>query len=150
MRLFSILAVLFLAFACQPKTGSLAGDTADKNNAMASLPIPSAWVITTCSQNGKTVAAVNDKGFIAIRDGQIGGNSGCNGFGGDWTGNASKMKVPGVMATKMYCEDAAEQERMVFDLLNGTVATNVSGNELTMTGSGITLTLTRNDKLLKE
>lgn len=149
MRILSILVVLFLALACQPKTGAVAGETADNKNDMASLPIPSAWVIKTCTANGKTIPAVNSKGFIAIRDGQIGGNSGCNTFGGDWTGSTAKMKVPGVMSTKMYCEDAAEQERMVFDLLNGTVASSVSGNELTLSGSGITLTLMRNDKLLK-
>lgn len=149
MRILSILVVLFLALACQPKTGAVAGETADNKKEMATLPIPSAWIIKTCAQNGKSVPAVNSKGFIAIRDGQIGGNSGCNSFGGDWTGSAAKMKVPGVMSTKMYCEDAAAQEQMVFDMLNGTVATKVSGNELTMSGSGITLTLMRNDKLLK-
>ncbi len=113
------------------------------------LPIPSAWVIKTCEQNGEKVPAVNNKGFIAIRDGQIGGNSGCNSFGGDWSGSKKKMKVPGVMATKMYCADAATQEQMVFDLLNGTVTSKVAGNTLTLTGSGITLTLERNDKLLQ-
>ncbi|WP_020567051.1 META domain-containing protein [Neolewinella persica] len=149
MRILSILVVLFLALACQPKTGAVAGEAADNKKEMATIPVPSAWVIKTCEQNGKSIPAVNSKGFIAIREGQIGGNSGCNTFGGDWTGSAAKMKVPGVMSTKMYCQDAAEQEQMVFDLLNGTVTTKVSGNELTMSGSGITLTLMRNDKLLK-
>ncbi|MFT5998789.1 MAG: heat shock protein HslJ [Neolewinella sp.] len=149
MRILSILVVLFLALACQPKTGAVVGETADNKKEMATLPIPSAWVIKTCARNGKSAPAANSKGFIAIRDGQIGGNSGCNSFGGDWTGSAAKMKVPGVMSTKMYCEDAASQEQMVFDMLNGTVGTNVSGSTLTMSGSGVTLTLTRNDKLLK-
>jgi len=115
----------------------------------STIPTPSAWRIVSCASGGKTIEAVNDKGFIAIRDGQIGGHTGCNSFGGDWTGSAAKMKVGGVMSTKMYCEDAAAQENMVIGMLNGTVAAKVSGKTLTLTGNKTTVTLQRDDALLK-
>ncbi|MEM9930047.1 MAG: META domain-containing protein, partial [Bacteroidota bacterium] len=99
LRLLLVSAGLFLALACQPKPKANVPEE-KQDMAKSELPIPSAWVITSCEQKGKTVPAVNDKGFIAIRDGQIGGHSGCNSFGGEWSGNSKKMKVPGVMATK--------------------------------------------------
>ena len=117
---------------------------------MANLPIPSAWQLVSCEIDGKTIPAVNDKAFIAIRDGEIGGHTGCNAFGGEWTGSASKMNVPGVMSTKMFCNDVADQERLILDLLNGTVSCATSdGKSLVISSGQRKLILTRNDKRLK-
>ncbi len=117
---------------------------------MANLPIPSAWELVSCVIDGKTIPAVNDKAFIAIRDGEIGGHSGCNAFGGEWTGTPEKMKVPGVMSTKMFCNDVADQERMIFDMLNGTVsASSNDGKTLVISSGKGKLLLQRNDSRLK-
>ena len=149
VRLLSLVVCLFLVCACQPKPAAGVG-TAKPTEAMDKrIPTPSAWKIVSCSNGGKTVAAVNDKGFVAIRDGQIGGNTGCNSFGGEWTGSAAKMKVGGVMATKMFCADANEQEVMVLDVFNGTVTAALTGDELSLTGGGTTLLLRRDDSMLK-
>lgn len=117
---------------------------------MANLPIPSAWQLVSCEIDGKTIPAVNDKAFIAIRDGQIGGNTGCNSFGGEWTGSTSKMDVPGVMATKMFCDEVADQERLILNMLNGSVScTTNDGQNLTISDGKSKLVLTRNDKRLQ-
>lgn len=149
IRLFLIVFGLFLCCACQPKPDATVTETKATDMSATELPIPSAWSLVSCEHDGKTMPAANNKAFIAIRDGQIGGHSGCNAFGGDWTAKGKKMKVPGVMASKMYCEDCAMQERLIFDLLNGTVVPSVSGSKLTLANASTTLTLRRNDKLLK-
>ncbi|TXF90987.1 META domain-containing protein [Neolewinella aurantiaca] len=139
---------LFIASACQPKPDTGVGVVKSEKAMANTIPTPSAWKIISCSSGGKTVDAVNDKGFVAIRDGQIGGNTGCNSFGGEWTGPSAKMKVGGVMATKMFCADANKQEVMVLDVFNGTVSAKLAGDELTLTGNGITLQLERDDSRL--
>lgn len=122
---------------------------ADNNSTMADLQIPSGWDLVSCEINGKRVPAANDKAFIAIRDGEIGGHTGCNAFGGEWTGDADQMKVPGVMSTKMFCAECADQERLILDLFNGTVDAAVDGKELTLSGKAGKLKLRRNDARLK-
>jgi len=149
IRLISFCLCLFLACACQPKPDASVGVIKSEATMAKDIPTPSAWKIVSCSNGGKTVEAVNGKGFVAIRDGQIGGNTGCNSFGGEWTGSSAKMKVGGVMATKMFCADANEQEVMVLDVFNGTVTAKLSGKELTLTGGGTTLLLSRDDSMLK-
>lgn len=146
MRLLLLLLPLLL-LACQPK--KMAGDAGAKDNTMASLTIPSAWDLVSCEIDGKMVPAANDKAFVAIRAGEIGGHTGCNAFGGEWTGDPGKMKVPGVMSTKMFCSECADQERLILDLLNGTVAAAVDGKELTLSGKAGKLKLRRNDARLK-
>ncbi|MEM6769151.1 MAG: META domain-containing protein [Bacteroidota bacterium] len=117
---------------------------------MAKLPIPSAWELVSCEIDGKTIPAVNEKAFIAMRDGEIGGHTGCNAFGGEWTGSTSKMDVPGVMSTKMFCNDVADQERLILDLLNGTVScATADGKTLIISAGQRKLKLTRNDKRLQ-
>lgn len=144
MRLLLLTLLPFLFLACQPK--QLGGD---KSSAMATLPIPSAWDLVSCEIDGKMVPAANDKAFVAIRTSEIGGHTGCNAFGGEWSGKPAKMKVPGVMSTKMYCADCAEQERTILDVFNGTVSAAVDGKMLTLTGAAGKLQLRRNDARLK-
>lgn len=149
IRLSLLAFGLFLCCGCQPKPDATVKEAKPTEMSAQELPIPSAWSLVSCEHDGKKMPAANKKAFIAIRDGQIGGHSGCNAFGGDWTQKGKKMSVPGVMASKMYCEDCAEQENLLFDLLNGTVTPNVSGSTLTLSNGTTTLTLSRNDKLLK-
>jgi len=148
------LSVITLA-ACQPKpdtSGRSPEDpTTDKNSTtVQKIPIPSAWDLVSCERNGSTVAAVNNRCFIAFRDGQIGGNTGCNSFGGEWSGSPSKMKIPGVMSTKMYCEEAAEQESIILRMLNGNIDLEMVNSKTLIISSGKQkLKLNRNDSRLK-
>jgi len=140
---------LFLCGACQPKPDATVIEVKPTEMSDQKLPVPSAWSLVSCERDGKTIPAVNKKAFVAFRDGQIGGHSGCNAFGGDWTMKGKKMDVPGVMASKMYCADAADQENLLFDLFNGTVVPNISGKTLTLSNATTTVILSRNDTLLE-
>jgi heat shock protein HslJ len=146
---FLLLLLPLLSFACTPKP-TTANSPAKNATAMASLPIPSAWDLISCERDGKTIPAGNDKAFIAIREGEIGGHTGCNVFGGEWTGSAAQMVVPGVMSTKMYCDKVADQERQILDMLNGKVSCKTTDGETLVISSGKEkLILRRNDKWLK-
>lgn len=120
---------LLTVLGCQPKPGA-AGEQA----AQTVLPVPSEWVLVSCEMEGTEIPAANDRAFLKINDGQLGGNTGCNSFGGDWSLEEKKLKVPGVMATKMFCQEAAAQEELFLNLLNGEVAYAVRGDELSLTG----------------
>ena len=148
MYRFLLPLLLLLAVACAPRTGAPAADKAAAMSKDTTIPTPSAWRIVAFSVDGKQSPAVNKKGFVALRDGQVGGHSGCNSFGGEFTGDVTKMKVGGVMSTKMYCAEANEQERAVLDLFNGTVRAKMDGQTLILTGGDNELRLERDDALL--
>ncbi len=142
--------VLFFGVACHPKPATYEQGDQTPITAMQNIPIPSGWDIVRCESEGRVVPAANDRGFVAIRENQIGGNTGCNAFGGDWSAKDGRMEVPSVMATKMYCEDAADQERVVLGLLNGTVACSLQDDGSLILMDGTTkVHLRRNDERLK-
>ncbi len=63
--------------------------------------------------------------------GKIGGNNGCNSFGGNAIVMDKTIEMSMFLSTKMYCEGVPEQE--FFDLLEGTVDYTINNNELTFT-----------------
>ena len=148
--MYRLFILLLFAVACAPRPTEMGGTTKEAVTMENSVPMPSAWRIVEFTANGKTSPALNDKGFVALRDGQIGGHTGCNAFGGEYTGSATKMKVGGVMATKMYCQEVSEQERAVLDLFNGTVTAEMDGKMLVLNGSDCSLRLERDDAYLKK
>ncbi|MTB49405.1 META domain-containing protein [Lewinella sp. W8] len=138
--LFLVFTILSL-MACQPKPDASAGE----QSAKAVLPVPSEWVLVSCEMEGKVIPAVNDRAFVKISDGQIGGNTGCNSFGGDWQLSGAKLNVPGVMATKMFCQEASSQEQLFLNILNGDVGYAVTGDRLTLSGASGQLNFRRKD-----
>ena len=147
LALFLLLATLP---ACQPRpAGTVDAPKEAATMPATPVPVPSAWTIVSCARGGRTTAAVNDKGFVAVRETSLGGNTGCNSFGADYTPTKDgRWEVPGAMATKMFCAEANEQERMVLEVFNGTVRPAVDGNTLTLTNEDVTLTLRRDDARL--
>ena len=149
IRLFLLALSLLTLAACQPKNRGAVTDPTNKNKMTAEIPVPSAWAIVSYTANGQKSQAVNDRGFVAIREQQIGGNTGCNSFGGDFTGSPAKMKVGGVAATKMFCAEANEQEQTVLQLLRGNVTASMDGDLLVLSGNKHSLTLRRDDDRLQ-
>lgn len=144
MRNLPLLFLLLSFWGCTPKPSAYSDKT------VVPLPIPSAWQLQYCELDGKKIPAANASAFLAIHENSLSGHSGCNAFGGDWTGSPEEMAVPGVMATKRFCADAAEQERLIFALLNGTVKCLTSdGQTLEVMAGERKMVLSRNDKLLR-
>jgi len=75
---------------------------------------------------------------IKFENGQLSGNVGCNGFGGNYELKGDKITFNGVMSTLMFCEETSAQEQGVLSVFSDKV-------ELTMQLSGDTLTITSAD-----
>jgi heat shock protein HslJ len=139
LRHLLYLLCLSSILACQPKPETQAVE----KSAEAVLPVPSEWVLISCTMEGRVIPAANDRAFVKISDGQIGGNTGCNSFGGEWTLSGTKLNVPGVMATKMFCQEVSAQEQLFLNLLNGEVTYQVDKDQLTLSGADGQLNFTR-------
>ena len=64
----------------------------------------------------------------------VGGNGGCNGYGGAYELNGSALKFTEVMSTLMACADDAltTQEGAYFQALNNVAGYTLSGDTLTL------------------
>ena len=74
---------------------------------------------------------------ITFENGQLGGNVGCNSFGGDFKLKGSGFTVGPIMSTLMYCNETAAQEQGVLGMLVEGVGFSVrmDGDLLTITSS---------------
>lgn len=84
------------------------------------------------SYNG--IPAVADvETSIEFKDGQMTGNVGCNGFGGEYSVDGDTITFDPVESTLMFCEGpVGEQELGVFGVLQGTTIVAMDGNHLTI------------------
>ena len=77
-------------------------------------------------------------------DGTLTGNSGCNGFGGNYTVEGDQITFSEINSTLMACDDPRmEQEDAVHQVLTDTASFKIEGNTLTLTNDGMVLVLTR-------
>lgn len=126
--LFLLLASLMFS-ACTPQEQSLQG----------------AWTLTAYGPIGATTPAVaGSQASITFNDdGTIAGNSGCNGFGGEYTVEGDQITFSGLFSTLMACTDPLmSQEGTVFQVLNGTASYQIDGDTLTITNAGSVLVFT--------
>lgn len=65
---------------------------------------------------------------FTFKDGQMGGNVGCNGFGGEYELNGDQITFNGIMSTLMYCEEAALQEQGVLGVFSDNLALQIQVN----------------------
>ena len=73
--------------------------------------------------------------LIEFAQGNLRGNVGCNGFGGDYTVDVDTLKFGPVMSTMMFCEAVADQESGTLAALQGVVSFELTGNLLTITSA---------------
>ena len=64
--------------------------------------------------NGENVGQT--KAFIVFdeRKNSVGGNGGCNSFGGQLLKNGAKLKISQIFSTKMFCQQGSEIENKLF------------------------------------
>ena len=131
--LLPIIAGLVLS-ACS--AGTSTPDLSDTNWKLeaygpANDPIPAADGIETSLKFGA--------------DGQVSGNLGCNGFGGEYTQDGAQITFDAMMSTMMACPEAQmSQETISLSILFGTVDFRLDGDKLTIDAGGVNqLILTR-------
>jgi heat shock protein HslJ len=78
-------------------------------------------------------AAPDVETSIEFKDGQMSGNVGCNGFGGEYKVNGDSIEFGPVMSTMVFCENVAEQESTVLATLQEKTSFVIDGNILTIT-----------------
>jgi heat shock protein HslJ len=74
---------------------------------------------------------------ITFENGQMGGNVGCNGFGGEYSLNGDQITFNGIMSTLMFCEETSAQEQGVLGVFSDNVPLQiqVNGDSLSITSA---------------
>ena len=68
-------------------------------------------------------------------DGQVSGNLGCNGFGGEYKQDGTRLTFGSMMSTMMACpEPQMSQESLSLAILYGTVEFQLDGDNLIIAG----------------
>ncbi len=111
-----LLAVLALAACSGGKPSSIEGQ----------------WKLVSYNQ---TAAVPDVETSIEFKDGQMSGNVGCNGFGGEYTVNGNKIEFGPVMATMMFCEAVADQESSTLAVLQNETTFILNEDRLTLTST---------------
>jgi heat shock protein HslJ len=105
-----------------------------------------AWKLTSYGPASSPAPAVEDTeaGITFNEDGTVAGNSGCNGFGGNYTVEGDQVTFSEIVSTLMACEEPLmSQEGIVLEVMAGSPTYTIDGNSLTLTGNGNVLVLTR-------
>ncbi|MEZ4682640.1 MAG: META domain-containing protein [Caldilineaceae bacterium] len=94
------------------------------------------WQLTALGTTGAETPVVVDS-TVTLQfdaDGQAGGNTGCNSFGGNYTVNGDSLTFSKIISTLVACADAdvMNQEQQYLDALNGAERYAVDGDELTI------------------
>ena len=119
--LLTILFVLALILtACSSTKPDLSGD----------------WKLVSYGDIANPTPALPDVDTsITFENGQMGGNVGCNGFGGGYSIKGDQMEFGPVMSTMMYCEAVAEQESSTLAVFQETASFVLDGDTLTITSA---------------
>jgi heat shock protein HslJ len=133
-----------------------------KNRLLATLAVVTLLALAACSGTGPAVEDPLDGtswvlvgyGLAAVlpgteitatfEDGQVGGSSGCNTYGGSYEVKGETISVTEIFMTEMACldpEGVMEQEQTYLEYLSGVTTFRVSEGQLQMTRpDGETLT----------
>ena len=112
----------------------------------ASASLVGAWKLESYGPAASPAPAVPDveAGLTFNEDGTITGNSGCNGFGGDYSVDGDQVTFGQIVSTLMACDDPRmAQEEAVHRVLTETVRYKIEGNTLTLTNNDMVLILSR-------
>jgi heat shock protein HslJ len=118
--------------------------TGGSDDSAASLIGP--WTLTAYGPTDAVSPAVEDAqaALTFNEDGTVAGNSGCNGFSGDYTVEGNQITFGQIVSTLMACDDARmAQEEAVHRVLTETATFGIDGNTLTLTNNNLVLVLTR-------
>ncbi|NJO86535.1 MAG: META domain-containing protein [Lewinella sp.] len=93
---------------------SSANKGAEPLEANASALAGSRWALERYQPTGAKMQAATGEAYVSFQtDGQIGGNTGCNAFGGTYTQTKAGLKTAQLFTTKRFCQQMAEQEKTI-------------------------------------
>ena len=88
------------------------------------------WQLLSFTQGGTKTDASGLANLRFDQAGQLGGNSGCNSFGGDFKISGKQLFVGPMMMTKRYCQETAAQENAIVAVLGDTVSLEMNADQL--------------------
>ncbi len=93
------------------------------------------WKLTAYNFRQKIAFPIDNMNVtLNVKESSLGGRSGCNIYGGDYTFEDNAMKVGDLMSTMMACQEPAMQfERIFLDTLKNATEFNVEDDKLTIT-----------------
>lgn len=120
--IIGLLVVLVLAACAGGTSASITGQWSLVSYGSASNQIPAAPDVDTSIEFGS--------------DGQMNGNVGCNGFGGEYTMDGDTITFGPVMSTMMFCEGlVGEQEIGAITVFQESAKFVLDGDRLTITSA---------------
>jgi heat shock protein HslJ len=117
-KIFLIVLALFVLTACSNAGADISGDWKLVSYGDAANPTPALPDVDT---------------FIKFEDGQMSGNVGCNGFGGNYELEGDKITFSGIMSTMMFCEETSTQEQGVLGMFSDSLALQIQLDSETLT-----------------
>lgn len=79
-------------------------------------------------------AAPDVETSIEFKDGQMSGNVGCNGFGGEYDVDGDTITFGPIMSTMMFCEGpVGEQEKWALAVFQESATFVIDGDQITIT-----------------
>jgi heat shock protein HslJ len=121
-KIFLLVIALFILTACSSASADITGEWKLVSYGDAVNPMPALPDVDTS---------------IKFENGQMSGNVGCNGFGGNYELSNDKITFNGIMSTMMYCEETSVQEQGVLGVFSDNLALQIQLNEdiLTITSA---------------
>jgi len=104
------------------------------------------WDLTSYGPASSPTPAVAESGagLTFNQDGTVTGNSGCNGFGGNYRVDDDKITFDQITSTLMACDEARmAQESAVHQVLSDTATYKIDGSTLTLANNDAVLVLTK-------
>jgi len=101
----------------------------------SSASVEGQWkLVSYGSPSNQTPAVPDVETSIEFKDGQMSGNVGCNGFGGEYEVKGDTITFGPVMATLMFCEGpVGEQEMVTLAVFQESATFVMDGDRLTIT-----------------
>ena len=125
---FMILAISLVACNSSPNPNLPSGEAALTETT---------WKLTAIDKR-KPIEA-NNEITLSFSDGQVGGNSGCNSFGGSYQVNGDKIQLSQLASTMMACmqpEGIMDQEQVILQYLNQAQTYRFEDGKLVIAVSG--------------
>lgn len=99
----------------------------------SSPSIEGGWKLVSYGPSSGQISAVPDvETSIEFKDGQLSGNVGCNGFGGEYTVDGDTITFGPIISTMMFCEAVAVQESSTLAVFQETASFVLDGDTLTI------------------
>jgi heat shock protein HslJ len=103
----------------------------------SSVAIQGQWKLASYSSASVQTPAVPDvETSIEFKDGQVNGNVGCNGFGGDYKVDGNNLTFGPIVSTLMFCEGpVGEQETATLNVFSESATFVLDGDTVTITSA---------------